>query len=556
MKLSVFVLAGLSAAKKSNKKPEKTRYADGDLLIWPKAWEVCAEDGPAGYGGKVLNTYQSYDGRSGSVVTVNPYFDDIECQIQITTNCQEVAFRLVDFDIEYEDECRYDYLQVGSPDTLLTRPLCGLEPTDNDDQGWYYNNQDNYPVTELQWTPVGSPNLAIAFYTDGSVIERGWSLEYKCNEDLMDLPPCVSSDSMFGSVHYIFDADSRYRSSESESNLKEASVSEEDCPQLCFNTAGCSRFFFDGKCKYVIGNAARTGAAKEGITSSGALDNYCPDNSFTQQFTKTSRFYCKFLTADETDTFIGTLRSDNGIGSDNVLDEWVFGNTSEGGITRTTSSFVGISSGHPGGEEPEEGEAGLTWIKFEIKTHTRIGTGSRRRRSEDFDEMLSEAFAIDADTISSLQSTLQLPQSAELLETTETEEELAVISPGGEEAGSCSATGCECASGYVSQPDGSCAPPPPTLPPVIMGDSLTDPEEEECDHAGASSMLIGSGTFDCVTRERNNGKRTVHTCTVTCDHGRRPKGPKNAKCRTWLNKDQPSVWGTHNDKMIDCEFRA
>merc|ERR1712154_91250 len=107
-----------------------------------------------------------------------------------------------------------------------------------------------------------------------------------------------------------------------------------------------------------------------------------------------------------------------------------------------------------------------TWIEFEIKTHIRIGSNWSTRKRRSINDLLADAFDADNDVITGLQSTLILPESVTLLKTTETEEELVVIAPGGEEAGSCSPeTGCECNPGYIRQ-DGNCAPPPPALPPV------------------------------------------------------------------------------------------
>ena len=172
------------------------------------------------------------------------------------------------------------------------------------------------------------------------------------------------------------------------------------------------------------------------------------------------------MTPDETDDFSADILAANNLdSSSNVLNRWVFNESTVNGVLQTTSRFTGLSTGHPywwvasGGNEAQP-----TWIKFEIKTYIRIGSSNRKRRSASIDDLLGNAFAVDNEVISSLQNTLILPGQASLLETTETEEELAIISPEGEEAGSCSLEGCECNSGYEKQEDGSCAPPPPALP--------------------------------------------------------------------------------------------
>ena len=109
--------------------------------------------------------------------------------------------------------------------------------------------------------------------------------------------------------------------------------------QKCWEHAGCSYFFvkdkcapqcfdYDGiplgycytecydECSLVIGHVIDLGPNDGGFygeerTFLGYLNQYCPANPFVGQFTKTSVFYCKFLTEVEAESLIDNILSIN-----------------------------------------------------------------------------------------------------------------------------------------------------------------------------------------------------------------------------------------------------
>ena len=222
MKLCFYILFGLSLGKGGKHKAI-------ELTNWPKTWGNCAEDGDD----QIISASHAPDGRSGSIETVNPHVDHIECQTVIQTNCDIVEFRYVNFDVEYEENCWFDYVQVGNDQTDITEPQCGTAD----------DNNDQYPESEFDWTSVDSSVLTIAFHTDYMVVARGWSMEYRCVEDLINLPPCVPAESTFGNVHYV-DYGAQYSPVGSENNLIERVTPEADCAQVSMKIIKNSETYF------------------------------------------------------------------------------------------------------------------------------------------------------------------------------------------------------------------------------------------------------------------------------------------------------------------------
>ena len=182
---------------------------------------------------------------------------------------------------------------------------------------------------------------------------------------------------------------------------------------------------------FVIGRGIRVGES-DAVSSSGALNYWCPANPFSGQFTKTSRFYCRFITEIFTEEF-------------------------STGVTKI-STFIKLETGSPSWSN---GEAGFTWIKFEITTHLRVGRSTGRTES-DFLSTLTDAISIDTAVIAQLQTELKLPEEGVVLaETTPVEVKVAVIAEDGEESGSCLVDGgdcvIECKDGYTQEADGSCS---------------------------------------------------------------------------------------------------
>ena len=129
---------------------------------------------------------------------------------------------------------------------------------------------------------------------------------------------------------------------------------------------------------FVIGSAIPLGES-DAVSSSGSLHNWCPANPFIGQFTKTSRFYCGFITEVGADSLIDDISAiNNEEDSELVLGEWFFTEEISAGVTKI-SSFIKLETGSPSWSS---GEAGFTWIKFEITTHLRIGRSTGRTDSD------------------------------------------------------------------------------------------------------------------------------------------------------------------------------
>jgi len=125
------------------------------------------------------------------------------------------------FDVEHNsNNCGWDYLQVGNPDTAKTSAMCGQKQSDT-----------HYPMAYFQWTPVHSSDLTVAFYSDYVVPLGGWSMEFQCVEDLLDLPTCDISASDFGDVHYRETGSVQYSTSTANNDFSEA-MDEANCPRV------------------------------------------------------------------------------------------------------------------------------------------------------------------------------------------------------------------------------------------------------------------------------------------------------------------------------------
>ena len=174
-----------------------------------------------------------------------------------------------------------------------------------------------------------------------------------------------------GVINYVESNGTEYLPSAS-ANLITTTTSEINCGRECFETAGCSNFFFNNGCNILIGRGAAL--ASDTTSTAGELSNICPANPFVGSFTKQSSFYCKFLTTLEADDLIETILENNNIDSAVVkLGEWMIEKSSENEIFKATSSKVNLSSGNPSGEATES-QAAFTWLRFTIQTHFRIGS--------------------------------------------------------------------------------------------------------------------------------------------------------------------------------------
>ena len=175
-----------------------------------------------------------------------------------------------------------------------------------------------------------------------------------------------------GTINYVEVNGTEYLPSAS-GNLIAKETSEINCARECFETAGCSNFFFNGDCNIFIGRAVANPLPSDTTTTAGELNHFCPANPFIGSFTKQSGFYCKFLTTLEADELIETILENNNVDSAVVkLGEWMIEKSSENSIFKATSTKVNLSSGNPYGEATES-QAAWTWIKFTIQTHFRMG---------------------------------------------------------------------------------------------------------------------------------------------------------------------------------------
>ena len=250
MKLSLCMLVDLAAGEKKEREkiPNAPRNIEGSerfggQTVWVRPWpnnfdefEECSQSGTD----QVVNTSEALSNKQGLISTINPSRDNISCQTTVQTNCDEVAFRIVDFDVLgysfFRPRCGYDFIQIGNPAVSKTDKMCGNRYEDiYDDYYDSYGYEDQFPLEFFQWTRVDSSELTIAFHTGDYSWgpKSSWSVKWRCVEDL--LPKCISTPSIFGTVNYFFHHDANYESTESESNLIERNVSENDCPKVTHN---------------------------------------------------------------------------------------------------------------------------------------------------------------------------------------------------------------------------------------------------------------------------------------------------------------------------------
>ena len=132
-------------------------------------------------------------------------------------------------------------------------------------------------------------------------------------------------------------------------------IAESECARECFQTAGCSSFYYDGECHVIIGRASANPLLSSAVSAAGQLNDFCPENPFVGSFTKESEFFCKFLTTLQADDLIDLILERNNVDSATVvLGEWMIENDNSNGVFKATSTKVTLSSGNPYGEATEE----------------------------------------------------------------------------------------------------------------------------------------------------------------------------------------------------------
>ena len=149
-----------------------------------------------------------------------------------------------------------------------------------------------------------------------------------------------------GAINYVETNGTEYLPSPA-ADLITRGTSEMNCARECFETAGCSIFFFNNGCNILIGRAAANPLPSKTTTTAGELSNFCPTNPFVGSFTKQSSFYCKFLTTLKADDLIKSILEINNVDSAVVkLGEWMIEKSSKNEIFKATSTKVSLSSGN------------------------------------------------------------------------------------------------------------------------------------------------------------------------------------------------------------------
>ena len=319
-----------------------------------------------------------------------------------------------------------------------------------------------------------------------------------------------------GAINYVESDGTEYLPS-SAADLIMKSTSEMNCAQECFETAGCSYFFFNNGCNIIIGRAARNPQPSNTITTAGELSKFCPANPFVGSFTKQSSFYCKFLTTLEADDLIETILENNNVDSAIVkLGEWMIEKTSENSIFKATSTKVNLSTGNPY-DEATESQAAWIWIKFTIQTHFRMGSVEQldleptsdpvfdsrsflARTGVDLSlgDALAELENIDKAVEEALKTpgNLPLPQNVTVAETTELEtESLVQVSDSGDVSADCSSGTCECEEGFRKNNEGICQAIPSENQELSNQIDCYDGNNGGCSHHcnQVSSLYLNSG---------------------------------------------------------------
>jgi len=80
--------------------------------------------------------------------------------------------------------------------------------------------------------------------------------------------------------------------------------------------------------------------------------------------------------------------------------------------------------------------------------------------------------------------------------------------------------------------------------------TTTTTQPPNCSTAGAYGKLTGSGSFSCTKLEKKKGD--VHICVVSCDSGKRARGPQRTRCKTFQKNKSAFEWHTAKDRMINC----
>ena len=105
------------------------------------------------------------------------------------------------------------------------------------------------------------------------------------------------------------------------------------CPTHCANTAGCFSYTFyrNGGCSLYISNY-RPGSKRNEIwrkrdkrvIQSGHIKRSCKNKElpFTTEYSRTSRFFCRFLTSEKAEDLVVAIARENGISSATRFGEW------------------------------------------------------------------------------------------------------------------------------------------------------------------------------------------------------------------------------------------
>ena len=267
---------------------------------------------------------------------------------------------------------------------------------------------------------------------------------------------CTATNTVFGSVGYRSTLNMEFTTSLEDNLVAEPGFNDEtQCATMCFERAGCSAFFENSNnCHHVVGSISDA-ESNDNIRTSGLLTQMCPQNVFTDTFTKRSRTYCKFRQANG----ISTTDRDRIIQQNRInfpLNQWNFESPS-GSPLEAISQYVYFDFAD------NENWPGLQWriVEFVIETHFRrrtVGVGGRKRRSSDTNDILRDLNQIEAQAFEYLFTNLSMPEELSV-ELTTPIETLSVkqISTNGNVAAYCASGSCQCSGDYIDNGDG-CVP--------------------------------------------------------------------------------------------------
>ena len=332
----------------------------------------------------------------------------------------------------------------------------------------------DYYDSNPQFLPTDAPDGTIA-------------ASYYGHEEL-----CKEIPTGFGHVFYQNTPGYEYSAERNTNIVRESGT---HCAHRCFEKAGCTAFYeiYNG-CTFIIG-ASIAGKVNNAITSSGSIDDICPNTiAFTNSFTKTSRFYFLMYDDSEAGNVANKIAAYNTGNPNTRLRRWNFKMDMQIPM-RTSSQYVSVDM--PDVLYGYTGTWNSPWrpVYFKVQTHFRITVDDdyrRKRRSDESDlvpvgeftiadnekiakqaakeaekaakqrqimprtdDILAEIDAIEARAISFIQGELELPDEVELAATGPVETlEFIQTAADGSVTADCASGSCICSTGFINNGNG------------------------------------------------------------------------------------------------------